>query len=89
MIRLKVSLLLVGMCRITFKRNEAISDSLISESQKSNMGKLHWNLIGVLFCVGTVSCIIREYFIGIKEIEWDYAPTGQNQIQNTTLKEDE
>lgn len=53
------------------------------------MGRLHLNLIGILCCVGTVSCIIREYFIGIKEIEWDYAPTGKNQIQNKTLEEDE
>ncbi|KAI5614718.1 ceruloplasmin precursor [Silurus asotus] len=53
------------------------------------MRTLHWNLIGILCCVGSVSCIIREYFIGIKEIEWNYAPTGKNQIQNKTIKEDE
>lgn len=53
------------------------------------MERLYWNLIGILCCAGTVSCIIREYFIGIKEIEWDYAPTGKNQIQNKTLEEDE
>ncbi|XP_062868994.1 ceruloplasmin isoform X2 [Trichomycterus rosablanca] len=53
------------------------------------MGKVQWILIGILCCVGSVSCIIREYFIGIKEVRWDYAPSGKNLIQNKTLVEDE
>uniref|UniRef100_A0A8B9HAB5 ferroxidase n=1 Tax=Astyanax mexicanus TaxID=7994 RepID=A0A8B9HAB5_ASTMX len=36
----------------------------------------------------SVSGVFREYFIGIKEIQWDYAPSGMNMIQNKTLKED-
>lgn len=53
------------------------------------MGRPQWNLIGFFCCIGTVSCITREYFIAIKEVRWDYAPTGMNMIQNKTLKEDE
>ncbi|XP_030647121.1 ceruloplasmin [Chanos chanos] len=47
------------------------------------------SLLFVLCCVGSVSCVTREYYLGIKEIQWDYAPSGKNLIQNTTLKEDE
>uniref|UniRef100_A0AAY5L6U4 ferroxidase n=1 Tax=Esox lucius TaxID=8010 RepID=A0AAY5L6U4_ESOLU len=36
------------------------------------------SLFLLLSSVTTVSCITREYFIGIKEIQWDYAPTGKN-----------
>uniref|UniRef100_A0AAR2II85 Hephaestin n=1 Tax=Pygocentrus nattereri TaxID=42514 RepID=A0AAR2II85_PYGNA len=53
------------------------------------MGRLWGNLFGFLCSVGTVSCITREYFIAIKEVRWDYAPSGMNLIQNKTLKEDE
>uniref|UniRef100_A0A8B9H960 Ceruloplasmin n=1 Tax=Astyanax mexicanus TaxID=7994 RepID=A0A8B9H960_ASTMX len=52
------------------------------------MGALRWSVIGFLCCVGSVSGVFREYFIGIKEIQWDYAPSGMNMIQNKTLKED-
>uniref|UniRef100_A0A8B9HE78 ferroxidase n=1 Tax=Astyanax mexicanus TaxID=7994 RepID=A0A8B9HE78_ASTMX len=48
----------------------------------------HPDVIGFLCCVGSVSGVFREYFIGIKEIQWDYAPSGMNMIQNKTLKED-
>uniref|UniRef100_A0A3P8Y2W5 ferroxidase n=1 Tax=Esox lucius TaxID=8010 RepID=A0A3P8Y2W5_ESOLU len=47
------------------------------------------SLFLLLSSVTTVSCITREYFIGIKEIQWDYAPTGKNVILNKPLKEDE
>ncbi|XP_076879473.1 ceruloplasmin [Brachyhypopomus gauderio] len=44
----------------------------------------------VLLCwAGLVSCIRREYFLAIKEVQWDYAPSGKNVIQNKTLAEDE
>ncbi|XP_023699633.1 ceruloplasmin [Paramormyrops kingsleyae] len=43
----------------------------------------------ILCLVGSVSCSIREYYIGIKEIEWNYAPSGKNLILNTTIEEDE
>ncbi|XP_022525192.2 ceruloplasmin [Astyanax mexicanus] len=52
------------------------------------MGALRWSVIGFLCCVGSVSGVFREYFIGIKEVQWDYAPSGMNMIQNKTLKED-
>uniref|UniRef100_A0A8C2F410 ferroxidase n=1 Tax=Cyprinus carpio TaxID=7962 RepID=A0A8C2F410_CYPCA len=50
---------------------------------------LQWTLLGVLCCAGIASSITREYFFAIKEIEWDYAPSGKNLIQNKTIKEDE
>uniref|UniRef100_A0A8C1RI50 Ceruloplasmin n=1 Tax=Cyprinus carpio TaxID=7962 RepID=A0A8C1RI50_CYPCA len=50
---------------------------------------LHWTLLGVLCCAGIASSITREYFFAIKEIQWDYAPSGKNLIQNKTIKEDE
>ncbi|XP_064186262.1 ceruloplasmin isoform X2 [Anguilla rostrata] len=43
-------------------------------------------LLGVL---RTGSCRTREYFIGINEIQWDYAPSGKNLILNKTVQEDE
>ncbi|XP_018617415.2 ceruloplasmin [Scleropages formosus] len=46
-------------------------------------------LVLLAFFVGTVSCSTREYFIGIKEIQWDYAPSGKNLILNKTVVEDE
>ncbi|XP_062412860.1 ceruloplasmin [Sardina pilchardus] len=57
------------------------------------MGRLEWTALVLLLGVGvgvvSVSGARRDYFIGIKEIQWDYAPTGINQIQNKTIKEDE
>jgi len=53
------------------------------------MKGLQWTLLGVLCCAGIVSSITREYFFAIKEIQWDYAPSGKNLIQNKTIKEDE
>lgn len=53
------------------------------------MGRLEWMVLVLLWGVGVVSGARRDYFIGIKEIQWDYAPTGINQIQNKTIKEDE
>ncbi|KAI1891570.1 hypothetical protein AGOR_G00145150 [Albula goreensis] len=48
-----------------------------------------FTLFSLLWFVGTVSCATRQYFIGINEIQWDYAPSGQNLILNKTIKEDE
>lgn len=53
------------------------------------MKGLQWTLLGILCCAGIVSSITREYFFAIKEIQWDYAPSGKNLIQNKTIKEDE
>ncbi|TSK53634.1 Ceruloplasmin [Bagarius yarrelli] len=53
---------------------------------------VEWNvtLLSILLGLSLIEffiCLVQ--FICIKEIEWDYAPTGKNQIQNNTLKEDE
>ncbi|XP_028855794.1 ceruloplasmin [Denticeps clupeoides] len=53
------------------------------------MGSLEWTLFLGLCAAGTVTCARRDYFIGIKEIQWDYAPSGINQIHNRTIKDDE
>ncbi|XP_051550371.1 ceruloplasmin [Myxocyprinus asiaticus] len=53
------------------------------------MKGMQWALLVVLCCAGIASCITREYFFAIKEIQWDYAPSGINLIQNKTIKEDE
>ncbi len=53
------------------------------------MKGLQWTLLWVLCCAGIVSSIPREYFFAIKEIQWDYAPSGKNVIQNKPIKEDE
>uniref|UniRef100_A0A674AX89 ferroxidase n=2 Tax=Salmo trutta TaxID=8032 RepID=A0A674AX89_SALTR len=47
------------------------------------------SLLLLLGCFATGFCITREYFIGIQEIQWDYAPAGKNIILNKLLKEDE
>lgn len=66
-----------------------ICSILTVKSQGSKMKGLHWTLLGVLCCAGIASSITREYFFAIKEIQWDYAPSGKNLIQNKTIKEDE
>uniref|UniRef100_A0A673KXS9 Hephaestin n=1 Tax=Sinocyclocheilus rhinocerous TaxID=307959 RepID=A0A673KXS9_9TELE len=53
------------------------------------MKGLQWTLLGALCCAGIASSITREYFFAIKEIQWDYAPSGTNLIQNKTIEEDE
>ncbi|XP_036834690.1 ceruloplasmin [Oncorhynchus mykiss] len=53
------------------------------------MGSSTASLFLLLGCFTTVFCITREYFIGIQEIQWDYAPAGKNIILNKLLKEDE
>ncbi|XP_036371952.1 ceruloplasmin [Megalops cyprinoides] len=53
------------------------------------MRRIEFVLFSLLCFVGTVSGATRVYFIGIKEIEWNYAPSGKNLILNKTLKEDE
>uniref|UniRef100_A0A8C7JN55 ferroxidase n=1 Tax=Oncorhynchus kisutch TaxID=8019 RepID=A0A8C7JN55_ONCKI len=53
------------------------------------MGSSTASLFLLLGCFIPVFCITREYFIGIREIQWDYAPTGKNVILNKLLKEDE
>uniref|UniRef100_A0AAZ3RBS8 ferroxidase n=1 Tax=Oncorhynchus tshawytscha TaxID=74940 RepID=A0AAZ3RBS8_ONCTS len=53
------------------------------------MGSSTASLFLLLGCFIPVFCITREYFIGIREIQWDYAPTGKNIILNKLLKEDE
>ncbi|KAL4630784.1 ceruloplasmin [Arapaima gigas] len=54
----------------------------------SNMKTLKDIVPLLSFFLGTVSCGTREYFIGIKEIRWDYAPSGKNLILNKTIEED-
>ncbi|KAA0712528.1 Ceruloplasmin [Triplophysa tibetana] len=53
------------------------------------MKGLKLNVLLLLCYAGAVSSITREYFLAIKEIQWDYAPSGINVIQNKTIKEDE
>lgn len=52
------------------------------------MKGLKLNVLLLLCYAGVVSSITREYFLAIKEIQWDYAPSGINVIQNKTIKED-
>ncbi|KAL1022868.1 hypothetical protein UPYG_G00033520 [Umbra pygmaea] len=47
------------------------------------------SLFLLLGSVTIVSCVTRDYYIGIKEIQWDYAPTGKNVMLNIPLKDDE
>ncbi|CAL8306226.1 unnamed protein product [Lota lota] len=43
----------------------------------------------LLCCVtACVSAMRREYFFRIEEIQWNYAPSGMNLIQNRTLQQD-
>uniref|UniRef100_A0A4W5RRC4 Ceruloplasmin n=1 Tax=Hucho hucho TaxID=62062 RepID=A0A4W5RRC4_9TELE len=53
------------------------------------MGSSTASLLLLLGCFTPVFCITREYFIGIQEIQWDYAPSGKNIILNKLLTEDE
>uniref|UniRef100_W5M0L7 Ceruloplasmin n=1 Tax=Lepisosteus oculatus TaxID=7918 RepID=W5M0L7_LEPOC len=48
------------------------------------------NVLSLLLCLtGAVCGVQREYFIGIKEVQWDYAPSKMNLILNQSLNEDE
>ncbi|XP_042370206.1 ceruloplasmin [Plectropomus leopardus] len=47
---------------------------------------------GVLLLCCAAACVsgtTRTYFIRIEEVNWNYAPSGMNIIQNRTLQEDE
>uniref|UniRef100_A0A667XP72 ferroxidase n=1 Tax=Myripristis murdjan TaxID=586833 RepID=A0A667XP72_9TELE len=47
-------------------------------------------LLLLLCCTAVcVSAMRREYYLKIEEINWNYAPSGMNVIQNHTLQEDE
>ncbi|XP_072263991.1 ceruloplasmin-like [Pyxicephalus adspersus] len=49
-------------------------------------------LVIQLLCVFFVVCVVgkdREYFIGIQEIQWDYAPSGKNIISGNPIDKDE
>ncbi|XP_066512429.1 ferroxidase HEPHL1-like isoform X1 [Hoplias malabaricus] len=39
--------------------------------------------------LGLSECAIREYNIGIREEDWDYAPSGKNQLNGLKFSEDE
>lgn len=62
---------------------------LINKFHRCIMRRLQLKLLVLLCYAGVVSSITREYFLAIKEIQWDYAPSGKNVIQNKTIKEDE
>ncbi|XP_068136842.1 ceruloplasmin [Hyperolius riggenbachi] len=45
-----------------------------------------------LLCLLYVLCVVgkeREYFIGVREMNWDYAPSGKNIISGKSIEEDE
>ncbi|XP_064418146.1 ceruloplasmin [Latimeria chalumnae] len=42
-----------------------------------------------LHCMVSVLALQREYYFGIKEIEWDYAPSRKNIISGKSINEDE
>lgn len=42
-----------------------------------------------LITIEWVQGLRREYYVVIKEIEWDYAPSGRNLMTQTALEEDE
>ncbi|TRY54503.1 hypothetical protein DNTS_009213 [Danionella cerebrum] len=62
---------------------------MITTSQEPSMRGLQGTVIFLLCCVGIASSITREYFFAINEIQWDYAPSGKNLIQNKTVHQDE
>ncbi|CAL8268005.1 unnamed protein product [Arctogadus glacialis] len=45
----------------------------------------------LLLCCAAVcvSAVRREYFLRIEEVQWNYAPSGMNLIQNRTLQQDQ
>ncbi|XP_041120350.1 ceruloplasmin-like [Polyodon spathula] len=53
------------------------------------MKNLNILLLSFYFAAATVWAANREYYIGIEEIEWDYAPKKMNLILNKSLSEDE
>ncbi|XP_032887757.1 ceruloplasmin [Amblyraja radiata] len=43
-----------------------------------------------LLCLSAASlALTREYYIGIREVEWNYAPSGKNVIAGTKIDKDE
>ncbi|XP_061096678.1 ceruloplasmin [Conger conger] len=65
------------------------SISTTNPKKKKKMGSPELALFLLLCFLGTGSCGTREYFIGINEIEWDYAPSEKNIILNKTIHDDE
>ncbi|XP_061636221.1 ceruloplasmin [Phyllopteryx taeniolatus] len=61
------------------------------KSQKYSVQMLQSVLVLFLLCYTPVciSGMRREYFLRIEEVNWNYAPSGMNLIQNNTIQEDE
>ncbi|XP_065137982.1 hephaestin-like protein 1a isoform X2 [Paramisgurnus dabryanus] len=51
------------------------------------MKSVLWILTALL--AQQAQCIVRKYYLAIREEDWNYAPTGRNLIHNRRIKEDE
>ncbi|TSK98392.1 Hephaestin-like protein 1 [Bagarius yarrelli] len=38
--------------------------------------------------LGCCRCVLREYYLGIREVDWDYAPSGRNRINGLQIQQD-
>ncbi|AWP10607.1 putative ceruloplasmin-like [Scophthalmus maximus] len=50
---------------------------------------MRWLSVLLLCCGAACESGLREYFLRIEEVSWNYAPSGMNIIQNRTLEDDE
>ncbi|XP_063059110.1 ferroxidase HEPHL1-like [Engraulis encrasicolus] len=46
-------------------------------------------LLACLASIGNINCVERTYFFGIREENWDYAPSGRNRINDKPVSQDE
>lgn len=49
------------------------------------MKSVLWALVTVVIALQSVECVKRTYYIGIREENWNYAPSGN--LVNTDLNE--
>ncbi|XP_049623128.1 hephaestin isoform X5 [Suncus etruscus] len=54
-----------------------------------DLGKLLWTLLFMeALCPHMTNAVSRVYYVGIRDIEWNYAPKGRNAITNQPLDSD-
>lgn len=46
-------------------------------------------LLACLASIGNINCVERTYYFGIREENWDYAPSGRNRINDKPVSQDE
>lgn len=48
-----------------------------------------WVLVTAALALQQADCVLRKYYIAIREEDWDYSPSKHNLVTNASIKQDE